>query len=242
MRRNLAGYSLLTLYAFGFFTVVFHTVAHAQAPTQEIKERPKVLGASTTVREEQTVKPNPTPTLFISNLVQPQTLPSVTPTPTKTATTPTPTKPTEKTLPAATTPVTTTAETPPPPPPAAPQSTANVGGLDAERLFTMSNDYRASKGLPPLQKDERSCNLAASRSPEVAGEVASGALHSGLHARALPYWNTENIISMNSEEGAFNWWLNDPIHHQAIVGNFTYSCVSCTGNNCAQEFTNYQAK
>jgi uncharacterized protein YkwD len=106
----------------------------------------------------------------------------------------------------------------------------------------MSNEYRAARGLPPFQKDERTCSLAASRAPEVAGEVASGARHAGLAARALPYWNTENIISMNSEEAAFNWWINDKIHHDAIVGNFTYSCVACVGGNCAQEFTNYQPK
>lgn len=121
-------------------------------------------------------------------------------------------------------------------------ATANVGGLDAEKLFNMSNAFRQQRGLPAFEKDARSCSLAASRAPEIAGEVASGALHSGLHARALPYWNTENIISMNSEEAAFNWWVNDPIHHDAIVGNYKYSCVACSGNNCAQEFTNFQPK
>ena len=106
----------------------------------------------------------------------------------------------------------------------------------------MANTYRAERGLPPFQKDERSCQLAAERAPEVAGEVASGALHSGLHARNLPYWNTENIISMRTEEEAFTWWINDYIHRKAIEGNFQFSCVACSGNNCAQEFTNYQPK
>jgi uncharacterized protein YkwD len=118
----------------------------------------------------------------------------------------------------------------------------NAGGLDAEKLFSMSNAYRQSHGLAPFQKDDRSCSLAASRAPEINGEVASGTMHSGLRARALPYWNSENIITMNSEEAAFNWWINDKIHHDAIVGNYTYSCVACSGNACAQEFTNFQAK
>lgn len=232
MWKKIAGYSLLTTYAFGFFTVVFHTVAYAQTSApQDTKDRPKVLSAQTGPTVVPTSPVEPTPTIFISNLVEPKSLPSTTPTATPT-TLPTPTSlPTAKPT-----------ESPLTPPPAAPQSLANPGGLDAEKLFSMSNDYRAARGLPPFQKDERSCSLAASRAPEVAGEVASGALHSGLHARNLPYWNTENIISMRSEVEAFNWWVNDKIHHDAIVGNFTYSCVACSGGNCAQEFTNYQAK
>jgi uncharacterized protein YkwD len=67
-------------------------------------------------------------------------------------------------------------------------------------------------------------------------------MHSGLYALNLPYWNTENIIQMNSDSGAFNWWINDPIHRDAILGNSTYSCVACSGNDCAEEFTSYQAK
>lgn len=116
------------------------------------------------------------------------------------------------------------------------------GGLNADKLFDMANAHRASKGLPPFQKDERSCRLAAERAPEVAAEVANGNMHAGMYGRNLPYWNTENIISMSSEEAAFTWWINDGIHREAIEGNYTYSCVACHGNNCAQEFTNYQPK
>lgn len=122
------------------------------------------------------------------------------------------------------------------------QTNTAGGGLDPEKLFAMSNAFRQSRGLPAFQKDERACSLAASRAPEIAGEVASGNMHAGLRARALPYWNSENIISMRTEESAFNWWVNDKIHHDAIVGNYTYSCVACSGNSCAQEFTNFQPK
>ncbi len=122
------------------------------------------------------------------------------------------------------------------------QTMKNTGGLDPEKLFAMSNAYRKERGLPEFQKDDKTCSLAASRAPEISAEIASGDMHSGLRARNLDYWNTENIISMRTEESAFNWWVNDKIHHDAIVGNFTYSCVACSGNSCAQEFTNYQPK
>ena len=128
------------------------------------------------------------------------------------------------------------------PPAYSPAPQANPGGLNAADIFTMVNTYRASQGLPAFQKDAKTCSLAAERAPEVSGEVASGNMHAGLEAMNLPYWNTENIISMNSDQAAFNWWINDPIHHEAIVGNFTYSCVACSGNSCAEEFTSYQPK
>ncbi|MGI8419445.1 MAG: CAP domain-containing protein [Candidatus Levyibacteriota bacterium] len=120
--------------------------------------------------------------------------------------------------------------------------TQNLGGLNPDTLFSMVNSYRQSNGLPAFQKDDKSCSLAASRAPEIAGEMAAGTMHSGLRARNLPYWNTENIISMNSEVAAFNWWINDSIHRQAIESTNTFSCVACSGNSCAEEFTSYQAK
>jgi uncharacterized protein YkwD len=153
-----------------------------------------------------------------------------TPTPTVTAISPTPSsQPTEQ-------------ELSPTPIPYTPDPQANPGGLNASDLFSMVNAYRASQGLPALQQDTKTCSLAQERAPEVAGEVSSGNMHAGLEAMNLPYWNTENIISMNSDQAAFNWWINDPIHHEAIVGNFTYSCVACSGNSCAEEFTSYQPK
>lgn len=132
----------------------------------------------------------------------------------------------------------------PTPKPASPSVTTipTSGGLNAEVLFTMVNSYRASKGLPAFQKDERTCSLAVSRAPEIENEVANNTMHSGLRTRNLSYWNTENIISMRNETEAFNWWINDQIHREAIESNNTYSCIACSGNSCAEEFTNYQPK
>ncbi|CAN5142277.1 hypothetical protein BH09PAT1_BH09PAT1_0150 [soil metagenome] len=121
-------------------------------------------------------------------------------------------------------------------------SPSNPGGLNADTLFNMVNAYRENKGLPAFQKDEKACSLAASRAPEINNEVATNTMHSGLRARNLPYWNTENIISMRNETEAFNWWINDQIHKDAIESNNTYSCMACSGNSCAEEFTNYQPK
>ncbi len=121
-------------------------------------------------------------------------------------------------------------------------NTSTGGGLNADVLFSMSNSYRTSHGLVAFQKDERVCSLAAQRAPEIGAEISEGHMHSGKNSHNFPFWFTENIISMNSEAAAFNWWINDPIHHDAIVGNYTNSCVACSGNSCVQEFTNFQGK
>lgn len=174
-----------------------------------------------TASQSSVVIQEPT-TKFILDIL-PSPTPTATPRPTLAPTkTPTPT------------PVTTAQ-----PPTNAPLSN---GGLNADVLFDMSNAYRASQGLPPFQKDARACELAVARAPEINAEVANGNMHAGMYGRNLPYWNTENIIAMAGEQAAFNWWINDGIHHAAIVGNYTYSCVACSGNSCAQEFTNFQPK
>jgi len=137
-------------------------------------------------------------------------------------------------------PVPTTPATPPTNYTPAPQS--NPGGLNAADIFGMVNAYRAQQGLPAFQEDPRACTVAAERAPQVDGEVASGTMHAGLKALNLPYWDTENIISMNSDQAAFNWWINDPIHHDAIVSHNIYSCIACSGNACAEEFTSFVAR
>ncbi len=116
------------------------------------------------------------------------------------------------------------------------------GDLDAEALFAMSNAHRANLGLAPFAKDERLCQLARERAPEVVPEVNGGYMHKGLYDRNIGYWITENIVTMGSIEEAFGWWSNHGIHKAALEGAFTHSCVSCSGIACAQEFSNFQPK
>lgn len=196
-------------------------LSFSQTPTT-LKPISLTFGTTETIEVQPTTKSE----VEIEKIITPTPTPSPTQTPTPIPTsTPTPTQtPTPSPLQQVVT------------------SPSNPGGLNADVLFSMVNSYRASKGLPAFQKDEKSCSLAASRAPEVENEVATGTMHSGLRNRNLNYWNTENIISMRNETEAFNWWINDQIHKDAIESNNTYSCVACSGNSCAEEFTNYQPK
>jgi uncharacterized protein YkwD len=134
-------------------------------------------------------------------------------------------------------PLPTVAPTSTPTPTAEPA--VNTGGLSADKIFDLVNNYRSSKGLPPVQKDERACEVARSRAPEIAAEISGGYMHKGIRERALPYFNSEIIISMRSEEAAVQWWINDYIHRVQMEGDYKYSCAACSGNSCVQEFTNF---
>jgi uncharacterized protein YkwD len=130
--------------------------------------------------------------------------------------------------------------------PAAPTLTSEYASdsaaLDSDKIFNLVNQYRSSKGLAPFEKEDSVCSLATTRSAEIPAELSSGILHSGLYNRALPYWIWENAKIGTNEEGTVAWWLQSPIHHQSIVGDYKYSCVKCTGSACSQLFTSFVPK
>lgn len=121
--------------------------------------------------------------------------------------------------------------------------TASGSVLNADVLFNMVNDYRSSIGLAPFQKDARICDVAASRGPELDNEIyVTHTMHAGFYARNLPYWATENMISMQTEQQALDWWLHSPIHRAAIEGDYKYACTGCYGKSCDMIFTNFTPK
>lgn len=172
------------------------------------------------------------------------TEPTLEPTPTGEATeAPTPTTAVARTTIAPTATPTPT-QTPTTQPAQAIQTAGNTstGGLNADVLFSMSNNYRAGLGLPPFQTDPRICSLAAARAPQISAEISGGYMHAGKDSHGFPYWFTENIIEFRTEAEAFNWWVNDHIHRVQIEAPNTHSCVACSGNACVQHFTSFRPK
>lgn len=115
--------------------------------------------------------------------------------------------------------------------------------LNPEVIFELINNYRKSIGLSPFEKEPKLCQIAKERSTEINNEIlVTGNLHNGLYSRNLNFWVTENLIYAENEQYAMNWWLNSPIHRQAITGNSRYSCGECNGNSCSQLFSSYTPK
>jgi len=67
-------------------------------------------------------------------------------------------------------------------------------------------------------------------------------MHAGFYGRNLPFWATENLISMGSEQAALNWWLNSPVHRSAVLGSTKFACVACAGRSCSMIFSNLESK
>jgi uncharacterized protein YkwD len=80
--------------------------------------------------------------------------------------------------------------------------------------------------------------FAVERVPELFDEIfVNGNMHAGFYNRNLPYHSTENIIYNNTEQGAFQWWLNSPIHRHAIENSsYTHTGIACGGKFCSQIF------
>lgn len=187
------------------------------SPTQTLNSIIALIPSSTT-------KPSPTPT--------PTTRPSATPTPTTS-------KPTKTPIPEATPtdePSQITLNVP-----AASQS--DKPSLNSDVILQLINDHRTTKKLSPLVKHGELCKLAEYRKPQLFDEIfTSGNMHKGLYDLKLPYYITENMAHYSTEQKVVSWWLGSYIHRSAIEGDYSYSCGACSGNSCAQLFTNYAPK
>ena len=236
MQKKIAKYSLLSIFSLCISIAAFHTVAYAQTPHQQINSEYQDAQIISHMKLGSGVTPTQTPHLkIISSAIDTSEQKKEEPTPTPSPTIePTAAVPTPTSAPAVTESTSVAG---------AYTSGAPTNGLNADLLFSMVNKHRTSIGLHELQKDEKTCSLAAARASEIAAEMAAGRLHSGMYGRNLPYWNTENAIALGSEEAAFNWWLNEPIHRASMESKvYTYSCTACSGKYCVQEFTSYQSK
>lgn len=125
-------------------------------------------------------------------------------------------------------------------PEAAPIPTAS---LSADILFNLVNAHRGSLNMPPFEHEAQICAVAEQRRYELPNEINTGIpMHAGFYAKNLPYFATENMIYMRTEQEALNWWLNSPVHRSAVEGNYKYACGVCNGQVCNMVFTSYEPK
>lgn len=119
----------------------------------------------------------------------------------------------------------------------------SAANLNADLVFDLINSHRQSLGKPPFQKDQLLCDIAQSRAPELAPEIyGDRPVHAGIRERDLDFRVTENVVTKPTESAVVAWWLNSPIHRQAIESDHTHSCGACQGTACVQLFTSWQPR
>lgn len=94
-----------------------------------------------------------------------------------------------------------------------------------------------------METHDELCKIAQARAPQLYDEIfVTKNVHAGFYNMNIPYWMTENMAHYGSEEKILQWWLGSTIHRNAIEGDYKYSCGACSGNSCAQLFTNFTPK
>lgn len=104
----------------------------------------------------------------------------------------------------------------------------------ASDLLQQVNNFRASKGLGPIQSDPYTCAFANTR----AGEITSAFNHDGfsgrVNSKTLPYPSYSEIaenIAMNSDKNAvIQGWIDSPGHNENMRKDVPYGCVVGSGN------------
>ncbi len=111
---------------------------------------------------------------------------------------------------------------------------------NAQYLSSLVNNWRVSKNLQSLTKNEKLCSLADVRSVEIQTDFT----HAQFFPLAQPITNKYHVIigenlskGFDTEQETLNAWLNSPEHYQNLVDSkFTQTCIVCKQTYCVQEF------
>lgn len=111
--------------------------------------------------------------------------------------------------------------------------------LDEGVLWSLVQDWRVDQGLQTYTKDQRLCDLASARLPEIKALFE----HDGWkeHIAGMEYVRIAENISRDysSESNTLDGWLLSPTHKASLDYPYSYSCIKCDGTYCVQEFGNF---
>ncbi len=111
--------------------------------------------------------------------------------------------------------------------------------LNADVLTKDVNDWRVKNGYQPFIQDQRLCNLANERLPEVKIDYS--------HKRFWDHTNEFTYIKLGenlgedwtNEQQLLNAWLQSPEHLANLQYPYTYSCIVTDGSFAVEEFANF---
>lgn len=107
--------------------------------------------------------------------------------------------------------------------------------LNSEKVWDLVQEWRKSEGRSEYTRDERLCKIAEDRTHDPDDN------HKTFVEKYSDYPSPiqENAIYYaNSEEQAFNSWLNSSPHLATLKKPWEYSCIKCSGTTCIQIFSN----
>lgn len=124
----------------------------------------------------------------------------------------------------------------PTPTPTKPPSTYND---QLSYIMVEINNYRASQGLSSVQKNDETCNFAATRAQELVSNFSHDGFTNRINNKSIPYatWSkvTENIAMTSDFKQVVTLWKNSSGHAANMRADTPYVCVRNSGNNYAYE-------
>ncbi len=106
-------------------------------------------------------------------------------------------------------------------------------------LVAEINQFRASRGLPPVQTDPQSCSFANLRASEISTDFSHNGFYNRANNRTLPYSRyrlvTENLAWAPGGLNPVQMWINSPSHAGNMLKNTPFVCVSQHGDHYAYE-------
>lgn len=100
--------------------------------------------------------------------------------------------------------------------------------LDAEKLFNLVNDYRASQGLNKLASSSAMCPFAFKRLSQIPYDWS----HTGFYPEVKSYYTYvdagENLgRGYDDEEIQLKEWINSPSHKKNLdKPSYTHTCIA----------------
>ena len=118
--------------------------------------------------------------------------------------------------------------------------------LNADKLWSLVQNWRKSENLQAYTKDQLTCDIANDR---IKDWVIQDDNHAGFikkYGNKYPFELAENAIRSIRyvdrsyvEQSLLNSWLASPGHSTILHTSYPRSCIACQSNWCVQIFANY---
>lgn len=126
--------------------------------------------------------------------------------------------------------------TPSPTPTPTPKSRSDLdlASNQGPTLVSQINDFRASKGLGPVQSDPHTCSFASLRANEITSNFNHDGFRNRIDSKNLPYPSYSSVaenIAMNGDENQIiPGWINSPGHLENLLKDVPFGCVVGNGS------------